>query len=335
VIKIGIIGIGKIGSLHLEKFLDSPYYKVIGCYDADFEKLQRVTSEYAVKPFTNVDELIHLCDAVAILSSAESHFFYAEKCIKFGKHVFIDKPMSKQIDEAKRLVELIKEAGIKFQIGHSERFNPAFLAIQHLDIQPMFIESHRLLPFDKHRTTESIIFDDMLHDIDIVLSVVKANIRSINASGVSVLSDQIDIANARIEFDNGCVANLTAGRTSIQKMRKMQFFQKDHQISLDFFRREAEVLQLSEIAGQNSIPLRNENDTKYLNNEMLVPEEYDALKIELNSFAECLIFNSEPKITASDGLKCTEVANEILLKINKLNGNNSSITPLVAKEVIY
>lgn len=333
-IKIGVIGIGKIGSQHLEKLIDSAYFMVVGCYDVDLKKLNRVTTDYGVKPFTNVDELIHKCDAVAILSAADSHFYYAEKAIKYGKHVFIDKPMSTQVEEAKRLAELIKEAGIKFQIGHNERFNPAFLAIQHLAIQPMFIESHRLLPFDKHRSTASIIYDVMLHDIDIVLSTVKANVRSVNASGVSVLSDQIDIANARIEFDNGCVANLTAGRTSMQKMRKMLFFQKDHHITLDFLKREAEILHLSETKGNNSIPLQIQNDIKYVNNEMLIPEEYDALKIELNSFAECLIFNTEPKITALDGLKCVEVANEILLKINKLNGITNSIYSLEERDVL-
>jgi predicted dehydrogenase len=161
----------------------------------------------------------------------------------------------------------------------------------------------------------------MIHDIDIVLSVVKANIKSINASGVSVLSDQIDIANARIEFDNGCVANLTASRTSVQKMRKMLFFQKDNHITLDFLHRETEILKLSETAKHNSIPLRTQENTKYLNSETMVLEEYDALKEELNSFAECLIFNTEPRVSALDGLKSLEVAHEILRKIQKMNGH--------------
>jgi predicted dehydrogenase len=320
-IKIGIIGIGRLGAQHLEKLLNSDYFKVVGCFDADSAKLQRIEEDYTINCFNDVDELISKCDAVDILTPADSHFYYAEKAIRHGKHVFIDKPISNNFEEAKKMVELIREAGIKFQVGHIERFNPAYLALQHLEINPMFIEAHRLSNFDAKRTADSVIFDVMIHDIDIVLSVVKANIKSINASGVSVLSDQIDIANARIEFDNGCVANLTASRTSVQKMRKMLFFQKHNHITLDFLHRETEILKLSETAKHNSIPLRTQENTKYLNSETMVLEEYDALKEELNSFAECLIFNTEPRVSALDGLKSLEVAHEILRKIQKMNGH--------------
>lgn len=320
-IKIGIIGIGRLGAQHLEKLLNSDYFKVVGCFDADPAKLQRIEEDYTVNCFNDVGELISKCDAVDILTPADSHFYYAEKAIRHGKHVFIDKPISNNFEEAKKMVELIREAGIKFQVGHIERFNPAYLALQHLEMNPMFIEAHRLSNFDAKRTADSVIFDVMIHDIDIVLSVVKANIKSINASGVSVLSDQIDIANARIEFDNGCVANLTASRTSVQKMRKMLFFQKDNHITLDFLHRETEILKLSETAKHNSIPLRTQENTKYLNSETMVLEEYDALKEELNSFAECLIFNTEPRVSALDGLKSLEVAHEILRKIQKMNGH--------------
>lgn len=319
-IKIGVIGIGRLGSQHLERLLESDYFKVVGCFDMEPAKLQRIQEDYTIKCYSDVDELISKCDAVDILTPADSHFYYAEKAIRHGKHVFIDKPISNNFEEAKRLVELVREAGIKFQVGHIERFNPAFLALQHLEMNPMFIEAHRLSHFDAKRTADSVIFDVMIHDIDIVLSVVKANIRSINASGVSVLSDHIDIANARIEFDNGCVANLTASRTSVQKMRKMLFFQKDNHITLDFLHREAEMLNLSETAKHNSIPLHTQQETKYLNSETMVLEEYDALKEELNSFAECLIFNTEPRVSALDGLKSLEVAHEILRKVGKTNG---------------
>ena len=328
-IKIGVIGIGRLGSQHLERLLESDYFKVVGCFDMEPSKLQRIQEDYTIKCYSDVDELISKCDAVDILTPSDSHFYYAEKAIRHGKHVFIDKPISN-----KRMVELGREEGIKFQVGHIERFNPAFLALQHLEMNPMFIEAHRLSHFDAKRTADSVIFDVMIHDIDIVLSVVKANIKSINASGVSVLSDQIDIANARIEFDNGCVANLTASRTSVQKMRKMLFFQKDNHITLDFLHREAEMLNLSETAKHNSVPLRMEENTKYLNSETMVLEEYDALKEELNSFAECLIFNTEPKVTALDGLKSLEVAHEILRKINKLNGSNHLAQEVYLKSVV-
>lgn len=319
-IKIGIIGIGRTGSQHLEKLLENDYFNVVGCFDIDQEKLRQIGEEYAIQCFADVDELILQCDAVDILTSVNSHFYYAEKAIRYGKHVFIDKPISNNLNEAKRLVELIREAGIKFQIGHIERFNPAFIALQSLAVNPLLIEAHRLSTFDANKISESVIFDILIHDIDIVLSLVQANIKHINAGGVSVLSNQIDVVNVRIEFDNGCVANLTAGRIATQKKRKMLFFERDRHIVLDFLHREVEVVKISETAKHNSVPMRSYENIRYINSETLITEEYDALKEELNSFAECLIFNKEPKISALDGLRSLEVAHEILRKINKLNG---------------
>lgn len=328
-IKIGLIGVGRLGAQHLERLLESDYFKLIGCFDTDKSLLNRIKEDYNVKCFSDVDELIALCDAIDIVTPSTSHYAYAEKAIKFGKHVFIEKPISDDVDEAKKLVELVREAGIKFQVGHIERFNPAFLALKNQELNPMFIESQRLSYFDANNTNVSVVLDLMIHDIDIVLNIVKANIKNIYASGVSVLSDQIDIANARIEFDNGCVANLTASRASTQKLRKLSLFQKDNHITLDFLHREAEMLKLSETAKHNAIPMRMQESIKYLNSETLVLEEYDALKEELNSFAECLIFNSEPTVTALDGLKSLEVAHEILHKIHKLSGLENSYLKIV------
>jgi predicted dehydrogenase len=319
-IKIGLIGIGRTGLQHLERLLESDYFTVVGCYDADSSQLLRIEEEYNIQCFTEVDELIVQCDAIDIVTPSNSHFLYAEKAIRYGKHVFTEKPISNDVEEAKKLVELVREAGIKFQVGYIERFNPAFLAMKEYDIQPKFIESHRLSHFDARNINTSIVLDIMIHDIDIVLNVVKANIKTISASGLAVLSDQIDIANARIEFDNGCVANLTASRASNQKMRKIALFEKDNHITLDFLNREAEMIKLSETAKHNSIPMRIQECMKYINSETMVLEEYDALKEELNSFAESLIFNHEPIVTALDGLKSLEVAHEILHKIYKING---------------
>ena len=323
-IKIGLIGVGRTGSQHLEKLLESDFFTVVGCFDTDQSLFQRIEDDYNVKCFTDVDELIAVCDAIDIVTPSASHYLYAEKAIKYGKHVFTEKPISNDVEEGKKLVELVREAGIKFQVGHIERFNPAFLSLKNQELHPMYIESHRLAYFDAKTTDVSVVLDLMIHDIDIVLNVVKANIKTISASGVSVLSDQIDIANARIEFDNGCVANLTASRASTQRMRKLSLFQKDHHITLDFLHREAEMLKLSETAKHNSIPMRMQESMKYLNSETMVLEEYDALKEELNSFAESLIFNHEPLVTALDGLKSLEVAQEILQKIHKINGIDSS-----------
>lgn len=323
-IKIGIIGMGRVGSQHLEKLLENDYFDVIGCFDINKEKLQRISEEYNVKQYEDVDELIQQCDAVDILTSADSHFYYAEKAIRYGKHIFIDKPISNNLEEAKRLAELVREAGIKFQIGHIERFNPAFLALKSFEINPMLIEAHRLSVFDPKRVSDSIIFDVLIHDIDIVLSLVKANIKHINANGVAVLSNQIDVVNVHIEFDNGCVANLTASRIAEQKMRKMLLFERNCHYTLDFLQREAEMVKLSETSKHNSVPLRLQETMYYINSETLETEEYDALKEELKTFAECLIFNTEPKVSVSDGLKSLEVAHEILRKINKLNGHQFS-----------
>mgnify|MGYP000888624078 CR=1 FL=1 len=328
-IKIGIIGIGRVGAQHLERLLESEYFKVVGCFDINQDKLQRIGDDFNIKCFDDVDTLIELCDAVDILTSADSHFFYAEKAIRFGKHVFIDKPISNNLEEAKRLAELVREAGVKFQIGHIERFNPAFLALQHLAVEPKLIEAHRHTTFDDKRTSDSLLFDVMINDIDIILSVVKANIRHINASGVSVLTDKIDVANVRIEFDNGCVANLNASRTATQRMKKMLFFQRNHQITLDFLHRETEVITLSETAGHNSKPLRMQENMLFLNSETLIPEEYDALKQELNSFAHCLIFNTEPKVSVQEGIRSLEIAQEILRKINKNNGQQHTTEQLL------
>ncbi|MCB0507452.1 MAG: Gfo/Idh/MocA family oxidoreductase [Chitinophagales bacterium] len=321
-IKIGIIGLGRMGIRHFEKLMESPYFEVVGCYDIEPEKLQRLEEDYTVHCFDDVDELISKCDAVDILTPANAHYFYAEKAIKQSKHVFLNQPLSNNLEDAKKLVELVRESGVKLQVGHIERFNPAFLALQQLEVQPMFIESQRWNNFHVKRTSESVVLDEMLHDIDIVLSIVKANIKSISASGVSVVSNQIDVANARIEFDNGCVANLTASRTAVQKMRKMQLFQKDNQITIDFLNRETTVLKLSEKENQPH-SLKDEKE-KQIKTENLILEEYDALKEELNSFAECLIFNTEPRVSVMDALKNLEIASEILQKIYKINSPDFS-----------
>ncbi len=321
-IKIGLIGIGRLGAQYLERILESDYFTFIGCYDTDPNQLKRIEEDFSITCFNDVDELIRQCDAVCIVTSIESHFYYAEKAIKYSKHVFVEKPICNNLEEARKLVALVEEAGIKFQVGHIERFNPAFLASQDEVIDPKFIEAHRLSHFDVKCKDTSVVLDLMIQDIDIILHLVKGNIKSISASGVAVVSDEIDIANARIEFDNGSVASLTASRISNHKMRKMLFFQKDNQITIDFLQRETELLKVSERQKGHSIPIRFNEQTRYLNSETIALEEYDALKEELNSFAECMIFNTEPKVTALDGFRSLEVACEILQKIQKLNGTS-------------
>jgi predicted dehydrogenase len=320
-VKIGIIGVGRLGSQHVEQLLESPLFEVIGCYDNNPGQLQKIREDYDVATFDQVEDLIDRCDALDIVTPATTHYFYSEKAIRKGKHVFVEKPISDDPEEAEQMVKLANEAGIKMQIGHIERFNPAYLALSGTTLHPMFIESHRMAHFDPRGTDVSVVLDLMIHDIDIILHLVKANIRSISASGVPVVTEHPDIANARIEFDNGCVANLTASRVSMNKVRKMRFFQKDHSICIDFLHRETDILHVSEHSGHNSIPIRTAETVRYLNSQNVPAQEYDALKEELESFAHCITDNTEPRVSGQDGFRSLEVAHEILKKINRANGN--------------
>ncbi|HLG04250.1 MAG TPA: Gfo/Idh/MocA family oxidoreductase, partial [Bacteroidia bacterium] len=226
-LKIGVIGAGHLGKIHLRLLKEIPAWELIGFYDADQAVRQNVADELGVTPWDDMDRLIRTCDAVDIVTPTIYHFELAEKAIRQSKHVFIEKPLTQTVREGQLLLKLASEANIKVQVGHVERFNPAFLAARHLLESPLFIETHRLAQFNPRGTDVSVILDLMIHDIDIVLSLVKANIKRISASGVAVVSETPDIANARIEFDNGAVANLTSSRISLKNMRKSRFFRRD------------------------------------------------------------------------------------------------------------
>lgn len=329
-IRIGVIGVGRQGAQHVAQLLESPYFQVVGCFDANPEQLDRIREDHDIRCFSDVDELIGECDAVDIVTSPDAHFYYGEKAIRKGKHVFVEKPISNDPDEALQLVKLAGEAGIKLQIGHIERFNPAYLALNGTPLHPMFIEAHRMSLFDPRQSNTSVVMDLMMHDIDLILHIVKANIRSVSASGVAVVSEFPDIANARIEFDNGCVANLTASRVSMNKLRKMRFFQKDHSICIDFLHRETDILHVSEHSGHNSIPVRTEETVRYVNSQNVPAQEYDALKAELESFAACIVNNTEPRVSGQDGYRSLEVACEIMKKINRANGHGYQHKPHAA-----
>lgn len=320
-IRIGVIGVGRQGAQHVAQLLESPHFNVVGCFDANPEQLDRIREDHDIRCFVDVDELIDLCDAVDIVTSPDAHLYYGEKAIRKGKHVFVEKPIAGDPEEAQQLVKLAGEAGIKLQVGHIERFNPAYLALNGTSLHPMFIESHRMSLFDPRSAGTSVVMDLMMHDIDLILHIVKANIRSISASGVPVVTEFPDIANARIEFDNGCVANLTASRVSMSKLRKMRFFQKDHSICIDFLHRETDILHVSEHSGHNAVPIRTEETLRYVNSQHLPAQEYDALKAELESFAMCITDNTEPRVSGQDGYRTLEVASEIMKKINRANGH--------------
>jgi len=316
-LKIGVFGVGHLGKFHLNNWKEIPGVELVGFFDPNDQQAQDVEQKYGLQRFTNIDSLINACDAVDIVAPTDHHFQLCQHAIRAGKHVFVEKPLAETLEEARELVKLAQESGIKCQVGHVERFNPAFVAVKDLGLQPLFIEVHRLAQFNPRGTEVSVILDLMIHDIDIILSLVKSDVRSISASGVAVLTETPDIANARIEFHNGCVANLTSSRISMKKMRKMRLFQKDAYIGIDFLEKKAEVIQMDlgedpnaftfDIPtpdGSKSIAIRNPNVT-----------DSNAIKEELIAFKRSIEENSRPIVNETDGLNAMDVAHRILEKI--------------------
>ena len=296
-------------------------FDLVGFYDPDTINAENTGKEFGVMNWESLDDLIDAVDVVDIVTPTISHFECAAKSLKKCRHVFIEKPIVTTLDEARALIKIAAEANVKVQVGHVERFNPAFLAAEPFFDRPMFIESHRLSQFNPRGTDVPVILDLMIHDIDIVLSVVKSNIRKISASGVAVVSDTPDIANARIEFDNGCVANLTASRISLKNMRKSRFFQRDAYISIDFLKKELEVVKISDVDGEVSpmgfiLELGPGRGKKQINFDKPEIKPLNAIKAELESFASAIINNTIPPVTINDGYSALEVAHQIIEKIN-------------------
>lgn len=318
-LKIGVLGAGHLGKIHLKILKDSTFFDLIGFYDSNKETRDKVSTEFGIKSFDNPDTLLDLCDVIDIVTPTITHFKLAKEAIKKSKHVFIEKPLANSIEEGKTLMQLSKEANVKVQVGHVERFNPAFTAAQSYLNSPLFIETHRLALFNPRGTDVSVVLDLMIHDIDIVLSTVKANIKKISASGVAVVSDTPDITNARIEFDNGCVANLTASRISMKNMRKSRFFQRDAYISVDFLEKRSEIIRMKTIEG-NADPLAvtidlGEKGVKqiYFENPEIKPT--NAIESELRTFATAINEDLEPIVSIDAGYKALEVAHLIIEKV--------------------
>ncbi|MEI6185381.1 MAG: Gfo/Idh/MocA family oxidoreductase, partial [Bacteroidota bacterium] len=317
-LKVGVFGVGHLGKFHLNNWLEIENVKVVGIVDTDAEMADEVAEKYGIKRFSSADKLIDACDIVDIVVPTQFHYELCIKAIRKGKHVFVEKPLANTLEEAKTIVNMVNEANVKFQVGHVERFNPAFLALKDIDMHPMFIEVHRLAQFNPRGTEVSVVLDLMIHDIDIILSLVKGNVRTINASGVAVMTDTPDIANVRIEFDNGCVANLTSSRISMKKMRKMRLFQKDAYIAIDFLEKNVEVIRIKEEADENAFcfDLETPNGTKTIavNNPEVV--ESNAIKNELQSFVDAIINDTPTVVSEMDGYAAMEVAHQIITKIN-------------------
>ena len=319
-LKIGVFGVGHLGKFHLNNWKEITGTELVGFYDPNDEVAKEVSDKYQLPRFLDADVLIDSCDAIDVVAPTNYHFELCEKAIKKGKHVFVEKPLANTMEEARQLVKLAAESGIKFQVGHVERFNPAFLAIKEMQLNPMFIEVHRLAQFNPRGTEVSVILDLMIHDIDIILSIVKSDVKSISASGVGVMTETPDIANVRIEFHNGCVANLTSSRISMKKMRKIRLFQKDSYIGIDFLNKKTEIIKLKEPKDSKVFAYDIETPTgkKTIAISNPVIPEVNAIKKELEEFRDAILQNTKTIVSEMDGLMAMDVAHQILEKI----GNN-------------
>ena len=320
-LKVGVLGAGHLGKIHLRLLNESSKYNLIGFFDPSEENAKMVSKEFGYKAFNTISELISAVDVIDIVTPTLSHFECAEEAITAGKHVFIEKPISKTVEEAQAIRELASQNNVLGQVGHVERFNPAFTAVNELIDNPKFIECHRLAEFNPRGTDVPVVLDLMIHDIDIILSVVNSNVKNVHASGVAVISDTPDIANARIEFENGCVANLTASRISLKNMRKTRFFQKNAYISVDFLEKKSEVVKMKDVPenpDEFAMILQNAEGVKkqiYFENPKV--ENNNAILDELETFADAIINKTRPIVTLNDGTKALKVAQQIINSFKK------------------
>ncbi len=320
-IPVGVVGVGHLGSLHAKFLASLPGSHLVGVSDIDKARADAVALECSTTSFTSADDLMEKVRAVSIATPTAAHFDIARKAMSRGLHVFIEKPITRTTSDAESLVRLARERGLIAQVGHIERFNPAILALESYLVEPLFVESHRLAQFNARGTDVAVVLDLMIHDIDIILSLVKSPVESIEANGVPVVSDTIDIANARLQFSNGCVANVTASRISQKKMRKMRLFQRDAYISIDFSDGVAEVFRLADAGSHSSSMTLGEialaRGRKKILYEQPPVKDVDALQHELSMFIESVRTGKPPVVSAEDGTRALRVANEIMRKISE------------------
>lgn len=318
-LKVGVFGVGHLGKFHLNNWREIDEIEIMGFHDPSDLNAGEVVKNYQIKRFNDPDELIDTCDVIDIVTPTTSHYELCKKAILKSKHVFVEKPMAHTMNEAKEIIKLVKEANIKFQVGHVERFNPALLAAREYDLAPMFIEVHRLSQFNPRGTDVSVILDLMIHDIDIILSLVKSSVKNVFANGVNVLSDTPDIANVRIEFDNGCVANLTSSRISMKKMRKMRLFQKDSYIGINFLDKKTEIIKYKTPDDKDvfTFDVDTNHGKKTIAIASPVIKENNAIKMELQGLINAINNDKATAVTEVDGYRAMEVAHLILDKISR------------------
>lgn len=324
-LKIGVLGTGHLGKIHLKCIqLAKEAYELIGFYDPDDTAAKQAEEQYQIQRWTDMDALIAAADVIDIVTPTTTHFELAKRVIEQGKHLFIEKPLTNTMEEAKALLQMAQEKGVKVQVGHVERFNPALLALGDQPLEPMFIEAHRLAVFNPRGTDVSVILDLMIHDLDIIQSLVKSPVKTISASGVPVVSESADICNARIEFENGCIANLTASRISMKQMRKVRFFQKDAYISLDFLEKEVQVVRLydtdadpAQLPQDNLMELETQGGKRYIHLSMPETAPVNAIKMELESLATSIQQDERPVVSIEDGYRALDLAHRIMDQIEQ------------------
>jgi predicted dehydrogenase len=318
-LKVGVLGAGHLGKIHLRLLAETEGYELVGFFDPDPKQVEIAKEQFGVTAFESIDALIEAVDVVDVVTPTLSHYDCASRAIRKSKHVFIEKPVTNTLEEAEQLMKLSHEANVKVQVGHVERFNPAFVAGVPYLSNPMFIESHRLAQFNSRGTDVPVVMDLMIHDLDIILSVVKSTVKKVSASGVAVVSKTPDIANARIEFANGCVANVTASRISLKNMRKTRFFQHDAYVAIDFLKKKTEIVRLDDEhsePGPNDLYIEVSEDSKRkINFEFPQIKESNAIQEELRSFRNCIETNCKPAVTIQDGHDALQVAHQIVDKL--------------------
>ena len=315
-LKIGVLGAGHLGKIHLRLLQESSVYELVGFYDSQPQIAAKISREFGYRSFSEVDSLLDEVDVIDIVTPTISHFELGKKALEKGLHIFLEKPITASVEEANELVSLAKAKGLLGMVGQVERFNPALMAANPYINTPMFIETHRLAEFNPRGTDVSVVLDLMIHDIDAILSVVQSKVIDVQASGVSIISETPDIANARLRFENGCVANLTASRISMKTMRKSRFFQRDAYVSVDFFEKKTEVVRMQnapESAEDFAMILENAEGVKkqiFFDNPEV--EEGNAILMELEHFADAINNNKEPIVSLQAGTSALEVAHQIL-----------------------
>lgn len=321
-LKAGVLGAGHLGKIHLKLLQQSTKFELVGFFDASKEASEKIVAEFGYTSFPSMESLIDACEMVVVVTPTSKHFECAEKVINAGKHLFIEKPITQTVAEAEQIRDLAKQKKVRGQVGQVERFNPAFMAIKDKISNPMFIETHRLSEFNPRGTDVSVVLDLMIHDIDAILSVVKSPVKTVSASGVSVISETPDIANARIEFENGCVANLTASRISLKKMRKARFFQRDAYISVDFLEKKCEVVKMknapAEIDDFAMVLTNAEGIKKQIYFENPTVENNNAILDELESFYEAIKADRTPEVSLQQGTEALRVAMLIIENFKRI-----------------